>query len=244
MISSRITRRRLDMLNVFPGILYVVDNIDNIAGAISANPYGRHAVLNLSEDISSTQIGEVFKDITQDATILCPPPIATYMEIDGNTEGFKQCYAEYLFNDEVKRFLLLVLYAVHNGVNVYMYIPEFTNESIWIGLLLNHLKVEYGIDVGLVGKKFMYDIRLADKVLMELYLGNFINPFEYISYLGGFDYMYPEVVARLSMDLARFGCGTNDVISFITDCKAQQNYVYAKYGVAGPAILRPVIVFE
>ena len=139
---------------------------------------------------------------------------------------------------------MLVLYAVHNGVNVYMYIPEFTNESIWIGLLLNHLKVEFGIDVGFVGKKFMYDARLADKVLMDLYLGNFINPFEYISYLGGFDYMYPEVVAKLSMDLVRFGCGTDNVISFITECKAQQNYVYAKYGMAGPTILRPVIVFE
>ncbi len=86
------------MVNVFPGILYVVDNIDNIAGAINNQCMGGHAVLNVSEDISSTP-SRSLQDITQRCYCHYVLPIATYMEID-NSEGFKQCYTEYLFNDK------------------------------------------------------------------------------------------------------------------------------------------------
>lgn len=230
------------MLNPFPGILYVLDNVDNIAGAMSADVYGRHVVLNLSEDISTTKVEDIFKGITQDATILCPPPGAVYMEIDGDTEGFKNYYNNYLCSDEVKRFILLTLYAVHTGVNVYMYIPEFTNESMWIGMLLNHLLYEYGISVGFVGKRFSFDPKIADKVMCDLYLANFINPFELISFINTTDYLYPYPLEKMSNELKFYGCETNDVMKFVMECKANQQYA-ANRNINTPPVLRPAIVF-
>lgn len=230
-------------MNMFPGILYIVDNIDNIMGAINANPYGKHVVLNLSEDESSTKVGDIFRNITQDATILCPPPGATYMEIDGNMTGFKDYYSEYLYSEEVKRFILLILYAAHNGVNVYMYIPEFTDESLWIGLLLNHFKSEYGIDIGMVGKRFIYDQKMIGKILYDMYMMNMIDPFEFISFLTDTNYIYPDLLNKLGVDLVRFGCEVVDPFAFINQCKQLQQNVSMKYNTYGLRV-RPAIIFE
>ena len=229
-------------MNMFPGILYIVDNIDNIAGAINANPYGKHVVLNLSEDESATKVADIFRNITQDATILCPPPGATYMEIDGNIAGFKDYYSEYLYSEEVKRFILLILCAIHHGANVYMYIPEFTDESLWIGLLMNHFKSEYGVNIGLVGKRFLYDPTMISKILYEMYMIDLINPFEFISFLPDMNLGYPNLIYKLAADLSRFGCETNNVIEFVMQCKDMQRNTAIKYN-TDRLLLRPAIIF-
>ena len=165
------------------------------------------------------------------------------MEIDGNMMGFKDYYSEYLYSEEVKRFILLILYAIHNGVNVYMYIPEFTDESLWIGLLLNHFKSEYGIDIGMVGKRFIYDQKMIGKILYDMYMMNMIDPFEFISFLTDTNYIYPDLLNKLSVDLVRFGCEVADPFAFINQCKQLQQNVAMKYNTYGLKV-RPAIIFE
>lgn len=228
-------------MNIFQGTMYVVDSERVILGCINAAPYLNHVVLNVSEnkdeDISQSPY---LQGIVQDSTILCPPPSAVYMEIDGNTNGFIDCYREYLYSPEVRSFILMALFGMYRGMRLYLYLPEFTNESIWIGVLIGHLKDVYGIDVGLIGKKFAFDDQYSEDILCEWYARNFIDVFEFISYfnpMGRFGYKVQPLGGKIIMDLIPFGFeNVQDPFKFIKSCKEDQARAMQMTGTVGRLI--------
>ena len=57
---------------------------------------GPNRILCMDMDETSDELEQLFPDKAMKATLLCPPPLAMYKEIDGDQEGFIRAYNEYL----------------------------------------------------------------------------------------------------------------------------------------------------
>lgn len=183
------------------GTLYTAED-ENFVRVVLSDP--RSNTICMSMDESDNSLERDFPSRVQVSTILCAPPSAIYKDIDGKHEEFIQDYNYYLESPPVTEFIAAMLAFMHRGGNILLYIPGFTEDSIWVNVLILNLFTRFGITAGMsADKSFSYDPRYDAVIANLLY---------YYGYIDVFDFMNsnPDMLPgrdtwdRLCMDLAPY----------------------------------------
>ena len=185
------------------GTLYTADD-PNFVRAVLYNPQFAANTIVMSMDEEDDSLEREFPDRVQVSTILCAPPSAIYKDIDGNHEEFITDYNEYLDSPPVTEFIAAVLAHMHRGGNILLYIPEFTEDSIWVNVLLINLFTRFGITVGMSkDKNFEYDPKYDAVIANIIYSYGYID---IIDYMNSNPEMFPpyELCERVAYDLAPY----------------------------------------
>lgn len=166
----------------------------------------RNTILCMDEQES--ELYKIYGDECIPATVLLPPPDAVYCQIDGNMDGFINGYNNWLYSDTVQEYIGYLMLLLHSGVNIFLYIPDFDNESIWCNILLNFFAFEYGLIIGTdINSPFINndipDIKFKRASIM--YLCDCISMEDFIQYIFPApiifrDNMIPSII-KLGKDL-------------------------------------------
>lgn len=227
------------------GTIYLVDepNIDVLKRNLMniPPPGGRLAtgtIMCMDMDETDNMLELWFPEHCQKATLLCPPPLAMYKEIDGDLEGFIQAYNEYLDYDEsVQDFIASMLLYLHIGGDILLYTPShIEDDAIWVNTLVMYFFTRFGITIGTSAtNQAAYDPRYDSVVAVFIYSKGLMDVFDFVnSYLN--PYPDPSIVERLCMDLSRF-CGPGDNPMELYDSMITSLTCY------GTPLLRPAVVF-
>lgn len=161
------------------GNLYLAEDI-NFVRTVLSDPMSRTICMSMDE--ADDTLEREFPNLVQKSTILCPPPSAIYKEVDGDSEGFINDYLYYLGSPSVMDFFAAMLYYMHTGGNVLIYIPEYTEDSIWVNILCNFMSSNFGIIAGSSAEKsYYYNSEYDYNVLMILYDYGYMSIFEFIA---------------------------------------------------------------
>lgn len=188
------------------GTLYLADDI-NFVRTVLSDPMSKTICMSMDE--ADETLEQEFPRLVQKSTILCPPPSAIYKEVDGDTDGFIQEYLRYLDSPSIIDFLTAMLYYMHTGGNILVYIPEYTDDSIWVNILCNFLSSNFGIIPGSSAEKsYYYNPEYDYKILLTLYENGYMSIFEFI---GSYPYQVLEpdqehyrIIDKVGNDLAPF----------------------------------------
>jgi len=173
------------------GTMYLIDepHIDVLKSNLASTPppgkgVATGTMLCMDMDESDNMLELWFPDHTQKATILCPPPIAMYKEIDGDQEGFIEEYYRYLdYDDSVQDFLASMLLYLHIGGHILLYTPShLEDDAIWLNTLVLFFYTRYGITIGTgASDPFRYDERYDVQIANFIYERGFMDVFDFIN---------------------------------------------------------------
>lgn len=212
------------------GTFYLAEDI-NFVRAVLSDPNSR--TLCMSVDEADDTLEQEFPRLVQKSTILCAPPSAIYKEIDGDADGFVSDYLNYLNSPGVVDFLSAMLYYMHTGGNILLYIPQYTEDSIWVNVLCNYLNANYGIIAGSSAEKpYYYDQGYDFKNLELLYEYGYMSMWEFIASLppdyNAIDIKNPVAQQKVLNELSMY-CAPNqnvvELFSIINRSKLQNNLV-------------------
>ena len=202
---------------------------------------GPNRILCMDMDETSDELEQMFPDKAMKATLLCPPPLAMYKEIDGDQEGFIQAYNEYLeYDDSVQEFIATMLYFMHIGGNILLNIPSYLeDEPIWVHTLMMFFYTRYGISMGIMDQSyFAYDDKYDDIIITLLYQKKMIDVFDFINCnTNPYPTFPPILYNQIVDDLMVFSGPDNDPMKLYTIMKEA-------YITTGIPITKPVIYFD
>ena len=161
------------------GTLYTAED-PNFVRTVLSDP--RSNTICMSMDETDNTLESEFPNRVQVSTILCAPPSAIYKDIDGKHEEFIQDYNEYLDSPPVTEFIAAMLSFMHRGGNILLYIPEFTEDSVWVNVLILNLYTRFGVTAGMSeDRSFSYDPRYDTVIANLLYYYGYIDIFDYLN---------------------------------------------------------------
>lgn len=172
------------------GNIHLIDDahIDILQRELSTNPppggyLATGTLLCMDMDETDDRLEQWFPNHCQKATLLCPPPIAMYKEIDGDEEGFIQAYNDYLdYDPSVQDFVSSMLLFLHIGGNILLYTPSLISDgAIWINTLSMWFFTRYGVTIGTPMSKADYDPKYDGMIADMLYRKGLMNVFDYIN---------------------------------------------------------------
>lgn len=200
------------------GTIYLVDepNIEILKRELSTNPppgggLATGTMLCIDMDESDNKLEQWFPYHTQKGTLLCPPPLAMYKEIDGDQEGFIQSYYEYLDYDEsVQDFIASMLLLLHIGGRIMLYTPAYiSDDTIWMNTLMLFFFTRFGITIGTsADRSFSYDAKYDGQVANFMYRRGVMEIFDYINSSTDLS-CPPEFQDKVCIDLLPY-CGPED----------------------------------
>lgn len=231
------------MANII-GTIYLVDepHIDVLKANLMniPPPGGRVAtgtMLCMDMDESDNMLELWFPDHCQKATLLCPPPIAMYKEIDGDMEGFVEEYNRYLDSEEsVQEFLASMLLFLHIGGNILLYTPShLEDDAVWLNTLVLYFYTRFGITIGGPNSQAAYD-QSFDKIIPEFLYGHGVmDVFDFVSSSVEMP-MDPFIRNKLAMELMPFSGPDQNPLDYYYFIKMKQSEGY-------PAC-QPAIIFN
>ena len=192
------------------GTVYLVDeeHIDVLKSNLMNNPPpgGRIAtgtMLCLDMDETDNMLEVWFPNHAQKATLLCPPPIAMYKSIDGDSEGFIDEYIRYLkYEESVNDFIASILLFLHLGGNILLYTPSNLGEdTVWLNTLMMFFYTEFGITIGTPTSACSYDPSYDSVIPNFMYLHGVMDLMDYI-YSSTDIPLDPIIQSKLRMELA------------------------------------------
>ena len=227
------------------GVVYLVDvpNINVLKHKLSTTPPPNGGVimnttLCLDMDETDNMIELWFPYHAQKATLLCPPPIAMYKEIDGDQEGFIQEYNKYLEPDQtVQEFIPSIILYLYRGGTVMIYSPSYiADETIWVNILMMYFYTRFGLKIGTSAQDgFYYDTRYDPSIAMYLYYHNMIPWQEFISICSINPFRSDaHIASKLSYDMQSV-CGS---------INPEQYYLELMNGISNHKTLQPLVTFE
>lgn len=195
------------------GTIFLIDepHIDVLKSNLMTNPPPGHSIATgcmicCDMDESDNMLELWFPEHCQKATLLCPPPSAMYKEIDGDLEGFIQCYNEYLdYDNSVQDFIASMLLFMHLGGNILLYTPShIEDDAIWVNTLMMYFYTRFGITIGTgPDKPCLYDPKYDSVVATLMYDRGVMDVFDYINSITD-PYPDPKIQQRLTFDLLPF----------------------------------------
>ncbi len=191
---------------VMPGSLYLANDRDFVCNSIARAANGQR-IMALDMDEQDSFLIDNFPGYVVKATILLPPPTAVFKEIDGDADGFIAEYLDWLKSDMVTEYLSSILLMVYDGINTFIYIPSFSEDSIWINVFLDFMRNTFGLNIGTSAQNgFKYDNNFDTFVMNMMYYYNCINELQYLSGLPTYYLdIPPQIWAKLSFDLLKYG---------------------------------------
>jgi len=228
------------------GTIYMMDEprLDVLRGWLNTTPppMGNMAtgtMICMDMDETDNKLEVEFPDHCQKATLLCPPPLAMYKEIDGDEEGFIQAYNEYLdYDSSVQDFIASMLMYLHMGGHIFMYSPSYIDDCpIWLNTLMLFFFTRYGITIGTSESNgSMYDQRYDGVIADLLYRKGFMNVFDYIN-SNTSNILDSDIEEKVCLDLEPFtpiGEHPLEMYRYMKDS-------LLKYGLP---IIKPAVIFE
>ena len=229
------------------GTLFVIDapHIDLLKYQLATNPppmgmLAGNRLLCMDMDETTNELEEQFPNHCMKATLLCPPPIAMYKEIDGDQEGFIEAYYDYLDHEEsVQEFIATMLLFLHVGGNIILYTPAYMEDDpVWMNTLILFFFTRFGITIGTSPQNgFFYDQNYDNRISDILYQRRMIDVFDYINSTTYYPYPPLETYDQVMNDLSFFaGKDENpyDMFLIIKNSLLQN----------GVPIIKPAIVFD
>ena len=229
------------------GTMYLVDepNIDVLKNALSTMPPPntpgvpiKNTIMCLDLDEGDNMLELWFPDHCQKATILCPPPLALYKEIDGDMEGFINEYNYYLEMDSaVQEFIASILFYSHHGGSTIIYIPcHMEDDSLWVHTLTSFFLTHYGISIGGLKYQFSYDPTFDNTIAAFLYTMGWMDIYDYA--ISSPSQLIPSLYIKQKIieDLGPIAGPDVDPLEL---------YSYMRYAMArtGNLILKPAVTF-
>jgi hypothetical protein len=132
---------------IFPGTLFITDSKDLISAAVF-DPNKRQRCMVLDLDETSDELKSMFPNDAIKGTVLLPPPSAIFLQIDGDQEGFIFDYEMYLRSNDVVDYISTIIFMIYSGINTLIYIPSYSEDSVWVNVLLGFFEKEFGIHIG------------------------------------------------------------------------------------------------
>ena len=227
--------RRVDIVVdefLFKGTIYLIKDID-FARQLLNGPC-KYILLNV--DDTDHLLSSEFPNQVQQSTILCPPPSVIYREIDGDTDGFVNGYTGYLASKEVDDFISMIMCCLHRGINLLLYVADYSDESVWLNTLLSYIFSTYGIKIGTSkSDKFDFDIRYIGFDIDRMFVNGHMDRFEYMtitphSKAPMFD---KDLVNRIRSELSPFSIPGMDPMYLFDLVKSKDQNV----------VVRPAIMF-
>lgn len=220
---------------IIPGTLYLTDNKELVCQSIT-NPMNIQRCMVIDLDEQSNDLETMFPKDAVKGTFLLPPPSAVFREIDGDHDGFIDEYISFLKSERVIDYISSILLMVYSGVNTLIYVPSFSEDSVWINILLGFFETEFGFHIGTgANNSFAYDSTKDINVLNLMFMCNCIDV---LSYLRDIPLSYtnhpPFLVAKISKELYAY-CGDENPTT------AYYNTMYALH--KNPRAI-PAIEFE
>lgn len=219
------------------GSLYLTDNKDLICRSIT-DPTKIQRSMALSMDEQSSELENMFPGYVMKATILLPPPSAVFREIDGDYRGFVDEYIGWLNSEMVTDYISSVLLMVYQGINTMIYIPSFSEDSVWVNTLLEFFEKTYGLHIGTSAENgFRYDNNFDINVLNTMYYHNCINELQYLSGLPIYYNEIPsQIWSKLAFDLMKYGGRDEDAMSVYNRIRRDSSITHS--------IVRPAVMFD
>lgn len=220
-----------------PGSLYLTDNKDLICKSIT-DPMKIQKSMALSMDEQSSELENMFPGYVMKATILLPPPSAVFREIDGDYRGFIDEYVGWLNSEMVVDYISSILLMIYQGINTMIYIPSFSEDSVWVNTLLEYFEKTYGLHIGTSAENgFRYDNAYDAGVLNTMYYRNCINELQYLAGLPPYyNDIPPQIWSKLTFDLMKYGGRDEDIMSVYNRIRRDSN--------ANHSVVVPAVVFD
>lgn len=158
---------------IITGSIYLTSDINMIANNI-----------NTSKVINITENG-VFLDHPNSikATILLPTIDGLMADTDNDINSLRAIYWNYFLSDEPTTFMALICTVLNKGVNIFMYIPQSElKEFSYPGLLLEFIRVVYGLCIGTPNNQFMFDLNYTQYIADLLFNNNLLEADKYLLY--------------------------------------------------------------
>lgn len=176
------------------GSLYIANDINIVNNAM---------VLPNNKTLDLDEFGKILDQNNPNvvrSTCLLPPPNAIIAEIDGDHEQFVSTYRSYLCMDVISDFISVIIQAMHLGTNFIMFIPEMSEDSVWVNELILYFMTQYGIKIGTSPTDvFAYDERATSQNALLLYMYGYIDPYEFLFYYT--EPIYPAILEKLINDV-------------------------------------------
>lgn len=208
---------------MFKGDFVITNNI-NALPVYSAN----YKLVMMTENGSLVQ---QYKGISIPGTILLPPYGAVCAEADNNLEAYYAIYFNHLGEYESNSFIAAILSALHQGINVCMYLPYDAKELRYNVALVEYFANTFGILIGTDAPvMYVYDQNpnLYLNILTTLYTNNRIDVEElFVLYPQGMpisEILLPKLIqefnAPLMKDINQY---TNYFFNYKEKIKANNN---------------------
>ena len=118
-------------------------------------------------------------------SVLLPPYDILSMFMDGNAQGFRGKYYEYLeFNPQAREYIATIMASLYLGNQIILYIkPDLVTEFPVQEVILNYLWNRYFISPAMPGVPFM--VHNMDMIIAECYKLGVIDGWTYLSNYNG-----------------------------------------------------------
>ena len=158
---------------IINGSIYLTSDINMIANNIATSK-----IINVTENAIFLQHQNSVK-----ATILLPPIDAIMADSDNDIDTLHSIYWSYFLSDEVTEFMAIICTVLYKGVNIFMYVPEEEiREFSYIRLLLDYIRLTYGLYVGTPNQQFSFDLNYTQYIADLLFNNNLLSSEEYLMY--------------------------------------------------------------
>lgn len=220
---------------IIPGTLYLTDSKELVYQSIT-NPTNVQRCMVIDLDEQSNELEEAFPRDAVIGTALLPPPSAVFREIDGDHDGFVEEYLLSLRSENVMDYISSVLLMVYSGINTLIYVPCFSEDSVWINILLTFFETDFGFHIGTSATNgFAYDSTKDINVLNTMFLYNCIDVLSYLRDIPPYYNNHPPfLVAKISRELSMY-CGD--------DNPSKAYYEYMNILQKNPRAM-PAVIFE
>jgi len=163
---------------ILPGTIYLTDDVDLISSALSQPR--KYIIYDLDDQSNNMDI--MFPKYSVKATVLNPPPSAVHKHCDGLQEEFIDEYQRYLISEDVCDIVALMIIGLNNGFDAFIYIPSFSEDSVWVNILLMYFETIYGIHVGTSAENvFSFNPEFQNVIASTLYFKLQIDILSYIN---------------------------------------------------------------
>lgn len=224
---------------VLLGTMELCDDIEFIQYVIAQDSIGPNKVFVLNTDESDQTLETMYPDKCQCATLLCPPPVAVYKEIDGDRNGFVAEYLKYLSEPSVEEFIAVMLACMHQGRSLLISVTDYSEDSIWLNILRGYFEERFGIHIGTSENDLPFcNPAFGDRVIEFMYSYGVVDVFDFMmceSKQIPMDFSI-DLINKLRSDLSPFAVNGQDPLELYGIIKTNQM-------MTGNPIIKPAISY-
>ena len=160
----------------------------------------------------TTTLSPMDRDRMAIATALFPDYKTLAAQIEGNMQEFYSRYIQILSEQPAIEFFAVMLAALYGGKNVVMFFPPEAGDLEFIQVLLEFIRMNFGITPQTKSTQYMYDIKFNTRNAELMYLNNLISPQDFVLIADKLD---STVLTKLVYDIKPYVANPNDINDYM-----------------------------